>query len=143
VTVVRDKGPSIVMLALLVLLAAAGVVIGLKAVRRALRFAGRDPRALATACRRDVIGFLADQGFDLPPSATLADVGRAIERYFAVDAAPFVRSATVARFGPPKEAEKAVERARRELRRVRRDLRNQMSAMSRIRGAVSLRSLTM
>jgi hypothetical protein len=36
-----------------------------------------------------------------------------------------------------------VERARRELRRVRRDLRNQMSAMSRIRGAVSLRSLTM
>jgi protein-glutamine gamma-glutamyltransferase len=143
VTVVRDKGPSIVMLALLVLLAAAGVVIGLKAVRRALRFAGRDPRALATACRRDVIGFLADQGFDLPPSATLADVGRALERYFAVDAAPFVRSATVARFGPPKEAEKAVERARRELRRVRRDLRNQMSAMSRIRGAVSLRSLTM
>jgi transglutaminase-like putative cysteine protease len=143
VTVVRDKGPSIVVLALLVFLAAAGLVIGLKAVRRTLRFAGKDPRALASACRRDVIGFLADQGFDLPPSATLADVGRALDRYFAVDADPFVRSATVARFGPPKEAEKAVERARRELRRVRRDLRNQMSAMSRIRGAVSLRSLTM
>jgi transglutaminase-like putative cysteine protease len=143
VTVVRDKGPSIVLLALLVLLAAAAFVIGLKALRRAVRFAGKDPRALASACRRDVIGFLADQGFDLPASATLADVGRALERYFAVDSAPFVRSATVARFGPPKEAEKAVERARRELRRVRRDLRNQMSAMSRIRGAVSLRSLTM
>jgi transglutaminase-like putative cysteine protease len=143
VTIVRDKGPSIVVLALLVLLAGAGLVTGLKAVRRALRFAGKDPRTLASACRRDVIGFLADQGFDLPPSATLADVGRALDRYFSVDAAPFVRSATVARFGPPKEAEKAVERARRELRRVRRDLRNQMSAMSRIRGAVSLRSLTM
>jgi transglutaminase-like putative cysteine protease len=143
VTIVRDKGPSIVLLALLVLIAAAGLVMGLKAVRRAVRFAGRDPRALASACRRDIIGFIADQGFDLPPSATLADVGRALDRYFAVDATPFVRFATVARFGPTREAEEAVRRARRELRRVRRDLRNRMSAMSRIRGAVSLRSLTM
>jgi hypothetical protein len=131
------------LLALLVLIAAAGLVMGLKAVLRAVRFAGRDPRALASACRRDIIGFIADQGFDLPPSATLADVGRALDRYFAVDATPFVRSATVARFGPTREAEEAVRRARRELRRVRRDLRNRMSPMSRIRGAVSLRSLTM
>jgi hypothetical protein len=59
-----------------------------------------------------------------------------------VDAGPFVRSATVARFGRPAQAEDAVVRARRELKRVRRDLKHQLSATSRFRGAVSLRSLT-
>jgi transglutaminase-like putative cysteine protease len=141
-TVVRDKGPSIVALAFLVLAAAFGVIVGLKAVRRRLRFAGRDPRALASAFRRDVTGFLADQGLELPPSATLADLGAALDRYFAVDADSFVRVLTLARFGPPSEAGDAVERARRELRRVRRDLRHQLSAVNRFRGAVSLRSLT-
>ena len=143
VTVVRDKGPSIVALAFLVLAVAVGAIIGLKALRRALRFAGRDHRALAAACRRDIVGFLADQGFDLPPSATLAEVGHALDRYYAVDAAPFIRAATVARFGPPAEARPAVDRARRELRRLRRNLREQLTALNRFRGAVSLRSLTM
>ncbi|HEY3071064.1 MAG TPA: DUF3488 and transglutaminase-like domain-containing protein [Gaiellaceae bacterium] len=141
-TIVRDKGPSIVALAFLVLAAAFGVIVGLKAVRRSLRFAGRDPRALASAFRRDIVGFLADQGLELPPSATLADLGRALDRYYAVDAGSFVRALAVARFGPPREAEEALEGARRELRRVRRDLRHQLSAVSRFRGAVSLRSLT-
>jgi transglutaminase-like putative cysteine protease len=143
VTIVRDKGPSIVALAFLVLAAGIGLVVGLKALLRALRFAGRDPRALATACRRDVVGYLADQGFDLPPSATLAEVGHALDRYYAVDGRPFVRAATVARFGRPGEADAAVSRARRELRRLRRDLRHQVSARNRFRGAVSLRSLAM
>jgi protein-glutamine gamma-glutamyltransferase len=142
VTVVRDKGPSIVGLALLVLAAAAAVIIGLKALRRTFRFAGRDTRALATACRRDIIGYLADQGHELPPSATMADIGAALDRYFAVDAVPFVRSTTVARFGPPREADAALVRARRELRRLRRDLRHQLSVVNRFRGAISLRSLT-
>jgi hypothetical protein len=142
VTVVRDKGPSIVALAFLVLAAAFGVIVGLKAVRRSIRFAGREPRALASAFRRDILGFLADQGLELPPSATLGDLGRALDRYYAVDAGSFVRALAVARFGPPREAEEALERARRELRRVRRDLRHQLSAVSRFRGAVSLRSLT-
>jgi hypothetical protein len=139
---VQDKGPSIVALAFLVLAAALGVVVGLKALLRALRFAGRDPRALAAACRKDLVGFLADQGYELPPSATLAEVGEALDRYYAVDAEPFVRAATLARFGRPKQAEKEVARARRELKRVRRDLKHQLSVTSRFRGAISLRSLT-
>jgi protein-glutamine gamma-glutamyltransferase len=143
VTIVRDKGPSIVGLAFLVLAAGIGLVVGLKALLRTLRFAGRDPRALATACRRDIVGYLADQGFELPPSATLAEVGQALDRYYAVDGRPFVHAATIARFGRPEEADAALSRARRELRRVRRDLRHQVSAVNRFRGAVSLRSLAM
>ena len=117
--------------------------MGVKAIRRALRFSGRDPRTLATACRRDIVGFLADQGLDLPLSATMKEVGQALDLYYAVDGRPFVSATTTARFGPPREAQDAVTRARRELRRVRRDLRHQLSLVSRVRGAISLRSLTM
>ncbi len=141
-TVVRDKGPSIVGLAFLVLAAAVGLVVGLKALLRALRFAGRDPRALASACRKDLVGFLADQGHDLPPSATLSEVAHALDRYYAVDADSFAHWAGIARFARPDQADDAVARARRELRRVRRDLRHQLSAISRFKGAISLRSLT-
>ena len=139
--VVRDKGPSIVVLAFLVLAAAALVVIGLKTVRRTLRFTGRDPRELAGACRRDLMAYLADQGMDVPESATLPELGELVERYFAVDAGPFVRAATIARFGPPDQARVELVRARRELRRVRRDMRNRLNVTSRVRGALSLRSL--
>jgi transglutaminase-like putative cysteine protease len=142
-TVVRDKGPSIVALAFLVLAAAIGLVVGLKALRRALRFAGRDPRTLATACRKDIVGFLADQGIELPPSASLAEIGEALDRYYAIDASLFVRWASIARFARPSEADAAVARARRELGRMRRDLRHQISATSRFRGAISLRSLAL
>ena len=142
VGVVRDKGPSIVVLAFLVIAAGALAIIGLKTIRRTLRFAGRDPRELAGACRRDLMAYLADQGVDVPPSATLAELGHLVERYFAVDAGPFVRAATIARFGRPGEAGAALARARRELRRVRRDMRHRINFTSRVRGAVSLRSLT-
>jgi len=141
VNTVRDKGPSIVVLAFLVLAAAALVVIGLKTVRRTLRFAGRDPRELAGACRRDLMAYLADQGMEVPPSATLGELGELVERYFAVDAGPFVRAATIARFGPPDQARVELVRARRELRRVRSDIRNRINMTSRVRGALSLRSL--
>ena len=52
-TVVRDKGPSIFVLVVLVLGGAFAAIVALKAVRRSARFAPRDPRALASACRRD------------------------------------------------------------------------------------------
>jgi hypothetical protein len=110
-------------------------------VRRTLRFAGRDPRELAGACRRDLMAYLADQGMDVPESATLPELGELVERYFAVDAGPFVRAATIARFGPPDQARVELVRARRELRRVRRDMRNRLNVTSRVRGALSLRSL--
>jgi hypothetical protein len=141
VNTVRDKGPSILVLAFLVLAAAALVVIGLKTVRRTLRFTGRNPRELAGACRRDLMAYLADQGMDVPPSSTLGELGELVERYFAVDAGPFVRAATIARFGPPDQARVELVRARRELRRVRSDIRNRINMTSRVRGALSLRSL--
>jgi protein-glutamine gamma-glutamyltransferase len=141
-TVVSDKGPSLIALAFFVLAGLVGAIIALKALRRTLRFTGHDPRALASACRRDLVGFLADQGFDLSPSSTLTEVGEILDRYYAVDGRSFVRATAYARFGPPDRAGESAARARRELRRLRRDLRHQLSAMSRFRGAISLRSLT-
>jgi hypothetical protein len=139
---VRDHGPSLLLLVALVLGGAYVLVALVKAGARRVRFATRDPRALAGACRRDLVGFLADQGIELPPSATLAELGERVEHDYAVDTGTFVRSATLARFGPPGEAATSVARARRELRRIRREIRRQLSFVGRVRGVVSLRSLT-
>jgi protein-glutamine gamma-glutamyltransferase len=143
VAAVRDKGPSLVLLALLVLGGGYAAVVVLKAIRRTLSFAARDPRELAAACRRDVVGFLADQGHDLPESLTLPELGATLDRYYAVNADHFVRHLAVARFGRPDEAREALRRARRELRDLRRALRRSLSIPSRVRGAASLRSLAL
>ena len=139
---VRDRGPSLILVLLVVLGGTFAAIVGLKAVRRSARFATRDPRELASACRRDVVGYLADQGVELPPSATLPEIGATLERYYAVSAEPLVHDLTLARFGPPSEAPDALRRARRELREVRRNLRRRLGVISRLRGAASLRSLT-
>ncbi len=141
-TVVRDRGPSLFVLVALVLAGAFAGVVVLKAIRRSARFASRDPRALASACRRDVVGYLADQGVDLPPSATLPEIGAMLERFYSIDAKPFVRDVTLARFGPPAQTGEALRRARRELRDIRRGLRRRLGVLSRLRGAASLRSLS-
>ena len=140
---VRDRGPSLILLVLFVLGGAYAAVVLLKTARRSARFATRDPRALAGACRRDLVGYLADQGVDLPPSATLPEIGATLDRYYGVNADPLVRDLTVARFGALAEATEALGRARRELRAVRRILRRRLSAFSRLRGAASLRSLAL
>ncbi|HEX2044817.1 MAG TPA: transglutaminaseTgpA domain-containing protein [Gaiellaceae bacterium] len=140
---VRDRGPSLVGLVLLVLGVAYAAVVLLKAGVRALRFAARNPRELAAAYRRDVVGYLADQGMTVPASATLPDIGSTLDRYYAVNAEPFVRNLALARFGPPGEATQALRRARRDLRDVRRQLRRAVGLPSRLRGAASLRSLTL
>jgi transglutaminase-like putative cysteine protease len=142
-SVVRDHGPSIVGLALAVIAAGLALLFLVKTVRRALRFATRDPRALAGACRRDLVGFLADQGVELDASATIGEVGRAVQEMFAIDAGRFVGFATAARFGPPGDSGRAVSRARHELRRVRAALRRELGLVGRLRGAVSLRSLAL
>ena len=141
-TVVRDRGPGLFALLALVIGGAIAVVLVVKAIRRSARFATRDPRALASACRRDIVGFLADQGVDLPPGTTMPEIGEMLQRFYSVDAAPFVRDVTVARFGPPGRADEALGRARRDLRQVRRSLRARLGFVSRARGAVSLRSLS-
>ena len=55
---------------------------------------------------------------------------------------PFVRAVNEARFGSPERAAVAASRARRELKELESQLRRRLSASSRARGALSLRSLT-
>jgi transglutaminase-like putative cysteine protease len=138
--VVRENAPSLVMLLALVVAGALILLTLAKSIRRAVRFASRDPRAQAAAVRRDLAAFLADQGVEIAPSATLPDIGRAVDHEFGVGLDDLVLAATEARFAPPRAADPAVRRARRELRRTRRQLRRQLSFASRARGAVSLRS---
>jgi transglutaminase-like putative cysteine protease len=142
VATVRDRGPSLILVLLVVLGGAFLAIVALKAIRRSARFATRDPRALASACRKDVVGYLADQGVEISPSATLPQIGDTLERYYAVSAEPLVHDLTLARFGPPSGSSAALRRARRELREVRRNLRRRLGIISRLRGAASLRSLT-
>jgi protein-glutamine gamma-glutamyltransferase len=138
---ISDTGRSLFGLVFLVLALGAGVVLVVKALRRRLRFVGRDPRSLAAACRRDLVGYLADQGEEVPPSATLRELGALVEASFRVNAAPFVSELTQARYGPPSGARERVRQARRELRALRRRMSSQLALRRRVRGALSLRSL--
>ena len=139
---VTDTGRSL--LGILFVVVALGVVgiVAVKEARRRARFLARDPRALAGACRRDLIGFLADQGVEVPPSATLAELGELVERGFRVNAAPLVEALTEARYGRPRDGRARARRARTELRRLRRRMRGELAFAERVRGALSVRSLT-
>ena len=141
-TVVRDQGRGLLTVLALVIGGGIAALLVLKALRRSARFATRDTRELAGACRRDVAGYLADQGVDVAPSATLPDLGALLQRFYSIDATSFVHDVTVARFGPPAEARPALRRARRDLREIRGGLRQRLGLASRVRGALSLRSLS-
>jgi transglutaminase-like putative cysteine protease len=132
---------GIVLVALLVVAGALGLLVLAKELRRRLRFAARDPRALATACRRDLVGFLADQRIAAPGTATLQELGELVEREFVVDAGPFVRSVSRARYGPPAGSERAVRAGRRELKALRVQMGRQLGVSQRLRGLFRLRSL--
>jgi transglutaminase-like putative cysteine protease len=136
-----SRGTGIVTLLLAVCLAAALLLAAVKLVRRAARFLTRDPRGIAGAVRRDLAGFMADQGVPVPASATPAELGSILERQFGVEPSRLVEALTLARFGRPEVAADASVRARRELRRVRKALRAHLSVSRRARGVVSLRSL--
>ncbi|HXV34893.1 MAG TPA: transglutaminaseTgpA domain-containing protein [Gaiellaceae bacterium] len=141
-TVVRDQGRGLLTVLALVLGGALAGLLLVKALRRSARFATRDPRELAGACRRDLAAYLADQGVDVPASATMPDLGVLLQRFYSVDASSFCRDVTLARFGPPDEAREALRRARRDLREIRGGLRERLGPVSRIRGALSIRSLS-
>jgi transglutaminase-like putative cysteine protease len=128
----------------LLLFAIAGAVIVLAAVKalvRGSRFLTRDPRRLATACRKELRDFLLDQGVDVPASATLRELARLVEVELAVEAGGFGLHATAARFGPQVGAREAARAMRRDLRAVRRGMRRELTRYERVRGLVSLRSL--
>ena len=140
-----EEGGGGIGIAGLVFILLGGILVLLfvaKALRRRLRFVSRDPRKVASACRRDLIAFLLDQRIGFPESATLDELGAYLERHYNVNATPFVRSVNEARFGAPQRASGAAVRARRELKELERQLRRRLSASARARGALSLRSLT-
>ena len=112
-----------------------------KLVRRGRRFLTRDPRRVAAACRDDLVDFLTDQRIPVARSATARELGRTVERELAIEAEPFVRAVSSARYGPPGASAEAARLARRELRALRRRLRRGLGSGRRVRGLLSLRSL--
>jgi hypothetical protein len=138
---VDDRAPSIVALAL-VLAALWIVLVGLgKALVRRLRYLSRDPRRVATASRRELEGFLRDQGVEVPANAGLVDLQRAVHDELGLDGRAFATAAARARFGPPGTLEQGAATARREVKRLLRSARGELSLWARFRGLVSLRSL--
>jgi hypothetical protein len=131
---------------LLLLLAALAAVVGgialTKVGFRVTRNARRDPRGVAAACRQELTSFLVDQRVETPRSATLGELGDLFRREFAVQPDAFVAAATAARFGPPEEAAAAARTAKRELQALLEIARRSLSWRDRIRGLLSLRSLT-
>jgi len=137
----RSHRLLIVALVLLALAAAGWALLAAKLARRRLRYATNDPRAVAFACRRELVEFLADQRVEVPASATAAEVARLVLQEYALAADGFVRAVEAARFGAPEAAAAAAAAARREVRELRRLLRGRLGAFDRVSGALSLRSL--
>ena len=139
---VAETGRSI--LGLIFLLGGVGVaaILLVKETRRRIRFRARGPRAVAGACRQDLAGFMADQGFETPPSLTLRELCELVADRFSVNATPFLEVATVARYAKPAEGRHGNRRLRSELRRLRRRMSRQLGLGQRLRGALSLRSLS-
>jgi protein-glutamine gamma-glutamyltransferase len=131
-----------VLLLLAVLAAAIGGIVLAKAGIRLRRSARRDPRSVAAVCRQELTSFLVDQRVETPRSATLAELGDLFQREFAVEPEAFVAAATAARFAPPAEASAAALMAKRELRGLLQIARRSLSWPDRVRGLLSLRSLT-
>ncbi len=139
---VAGKSRGIVSVVFLLALAAGVAIVLLKEARRRARFLARDPRRLATAYRRDLVGYLVDQGHEVPQSATPDELAELTQSVFGVSGNQFARALAEARYGRPEEAPVQAKRTRRELGRLRRNLRSRLSTMQRIRGAFRLRSLT-
>ncbi|MEN3340948.1 MAG: protein-glutamine gamma-glutamyltransferase [Actinomycetota bacterium] len=135
----RRHGSLLLLLALIVAAALAGVALTKLAVRR-LRYLSRDPRRVASACRRELAEFLIDQRLDAARTATLHELAALVLDQLTVDAGSFVSAATAARFGRPAGARAAAADARRELRALVRRIRGRLTVRERVRGLLSLRS---
>ena len=137
----RRNGPSLLLVLVLVALGGAAAIAGAKLGLRRSRYASRDPRRIARACRQELIDFLRDQRLEPVPGATLAEVGETLDEQLGVSARRFVDAATAARFAPLGAAKTEARRARRELRGVLREIRRRLTRGERARGLLSLRSL--
>ena len=117
------------------------LVAAVKLLVRRSRYLTRDPRRMASACRKELRDVLLDQQVEVPPSATLRELAELVEAEFGVDATAFGLHADAARFGPNAAAAEAARATRRDLRRLLRGLRRELSRVERVRGLLSLRSL--
>jgi transglutaminase-like putative cysteine protease len=136
-----DRGRPLVLL-LAGLAAVVGAIVLAKVGSRMIRNARRDPRAVAAACRQELTSFLVDQRIEAPRSATLGELGELFRHEFGAGAEAFVAAATAARFGPSAGAADAAVAARRELRVLLAIARRSLTWRERVRGLLSLRSLT-
>ncbi len=127
---------------LLVVAALVGTIALAKDARRRVRRRAHDPRSVAAACRDEVVSFLLDQGIDSPPSATVRELGLLAQRQLGADADPFVAATTAARFGRPEAASTAARDALRESGPFFASCRRFLGRRERLRGFLSLRSLT-
>jgi transglutaminase-like putative cysteine protease len=137
----HSRAPGLLTLLLLLLTGLAAAVAAVKLTLRRARYLSRNPRRLASACRKELRDFLRDQQVDVPASATLRELAALVESEFGVEAAAFGLHATVARFGPAASAREASRAMRGELRDLRRALRGELTRFERVRGLLSLRSL--
>jgi transglutaminase-like putative cysteine protease len=126
------------------LVVAVGVVVacllGLKVAIVRWRYLRRDPRSQAAAAYVEVATYVADQSVPVAAGATFEDIAADIARVYAVDAEPFARAASAARYGPLDRAEPAAADMRRELRALRRRLRRSLTWRERVAGSFRLRA---
>ena len=134
-------GTSIAALVLLVGLGLLLLFVVVKTVLRRRRYLTSDPRRVAAAARRDIVGFLLDQRIAVPRSIGPRELGSFLGTRAGIEAADFADALGRARFGPEADAAPAARQVRRELRAVRRRLRHVLPLGRRVRGLFSLRSL--
>jgi hypothetical protein len=121
-------------------LAAAGLVVGAKLLRRERRLRRRDPRRLAWGVRAELLDALVDRGLGVDPNATVATLQRTAEQALATPCGSLGTALSEARFGPADRAEAAARRSRDELARVLGFARSRERPATRLRSALSLRS---
>ena len=136
-----SSGPPVARLVVAGLAALVLLFAVAKILFRRRRFLTGDPRAIATACRKDLVGYLLDVGITIPRNLGLAELGETVLKRTGVDPGRLVESMGVARFGPPSASEDAARDAKSELRAVRRRLRRAIPFGRRARGLFSVRSL--
>jgi transglutaminase-like putative cysteine protease len=134
-------GVGVARLALLGLLGLVVLFAVVKLVLLRSRFLTADPRSIATACRRELVGYLLDVGITIPRNLGFAELGAVVKKRTGVDSARLVESMGLARFGPPTASAAAAREAKSELRAVRRRLRQAIPFGRRVKGLFSLRSL--
>jgi hypothetical protein len=121
-------------------LAAAGLILLAKLLRRMARFRRRDPRRLAWGVRAELVDALADRGVGIDPHATVATLQRTAEHALATPCGSLGSAIAEARYGPAERADAAARRARAELRRVLSFARSTERPAARLSSALSLRS---